>query len=161
MLVCLPLVAFGERAAAQPVEDGPLACFVTVVGETGLDQANAKTLCLGAPGTQPARCFADAMALGILTAYYAVQLCAGPESDAPVACTSDLSATSGLATVAIVSYCSALHWPLIVSPTGGSPACVLAAQDTGLSDTQAIDVCRGSTSTEPAACVASGRTLTG
>ena len=161
MLVCLPLVAFVARTEAQVITSGPLDCFVTVVRETGLEHANAKNLCRGATGIQPARCYADAMALGILTSYYALQLCAGATSDEPVGCTARLAATSGLVTVDIVQYCAALHWPRVVAPSGGSSACIAAAQGTGLSDTQAIDVCAGSSSTEPATCVAKGRILTG
>ena len=164
MLSCLPLVALvalAAPAAAQPVESGPLACFVTVVQQTGLEHANAKTLCLGASGTQPAQCYADAMALGQLTSAYAVQLCAGATSDEPVGCAQRLIATGDVVTYQVVSYCAALHWPRVVAPSGGSSACINAAQSSGLSDTQSTDVCRGSTSTEPASCVQNGRILTG
>jgi hypothetical protein len=122
---------------------------------------NAKQLCIGATSQAPAQCFIDVQRSGALSDYQGIQLCAGATSSAPVGCTARLLATSGLATGSIVQYCAALPWPVVVTPISGSPACVDAAQATGLTDTQSTDVCRGSTSTAPAICVDRGRDLTG
>ena len=138
-------------------DPGPIACFAEATRTTGLAQADAKQLCLGAVDMSPSRCFVDAMNTGALTMAQAQQLCFGATSDAPVECTERLEERSGLVTGAIVDYCAALHWPLIPPPNGGSADCIDAAQATGVSDTQAVQVCQGSQSTEPARCIVHGR----
>ena len=158
---CLVLLLLDAPAAAQGPGLAPLECFVDVSRLYGLDNASAKQLCTGAISLAPARCFLQAKQTGALTDYQSVQLCAGATSSEPVGCTARLLATSGLTTGTIVQYCAALPWPVVVAPISGSPACVEAAQATGLTDTQATDVCRGSTSIAPAICVARGRDLTG
>ncbi len=150
------------RLAAQPTADAslpaPLACFISA---SGLDNASAKQLCIGATSAAPARCYNDARSLGFVTQGQAVQLCAASVSDEPVRCIGRLRATSGYVTADIIKYCAALRWPMVPSPTTGSPACIDAASATGLSDTQVQDVCRGSKSAEPADCVQRGRLATG
>ena len=145
-------------ATAQPSLD----CYLEVRRGYGLDMANSKQLCIGATSTAPAGCFNEAMDLGTFTQAQAVQLCAAATSDAPVQCVARLM-TVGAATTAeyTVRYCAALQWPLVSPPTTSSPACLDAAQRIGISDTQALDVCRGSSSAEPAVCVEQGRHLSG
>jgi hypothetical protein len=152
------------RLAAQPagVESlpGPLACYVYVTGSYGLDQASAKSLCIGATSIAPAQCFDEVDNLGIITDAQAVQLCAGATSDVPVRCISRLTATSGYVDANLVQFCAALRWPFVPAPTSGSPVCLDAAQYSGLADDQALSLCRGAKTTEPVACVERGR-LTG
>ena len=161
----MPLVILAVRAAAQPAMaelPGPLACFTSVTRTNGLDQGNAKRLCIGATSSEPARCYNGALRLGSFTNAQAIQLCAGATSaDVVVRCASQLEATSGYVTSDIASYCAALHWPLVRPPNGGSPACIDDAETTGFSYTQVIDLCRGSTSSEPAECARRGRQSSG
>jgi hypothetical protein len=163
-LVWLPLVILAVRAGAQPTSGlpGPLACFLSVTQTNGLDNGNARQLCIGAVSAEPARCYDGLQRLGGLTNAQSVQVCAGAtDGEAPVRCMAHLGDTSGYVTADLVSYCQALHWPLVAPPNGGSPACIDDAQATGFSDTQILDLCRGSTSSEPAECARRGRTTAG
>lgn len=153
---------FAASAAAAPAPPvGPLACYVGVQQAFGLAQSSAKELCIGATGPAPARCFVLGVGIGTMTQYQAIQLCAGATSDEPAECAAKLAATAGLTTAYVVGYCAALHWPLVPPQEAGSADCLDAANRTGITDVQAIDVCRGSKGTEPAQCLARGRELTG
>jgi len=159
----MPLVGWLLIMLTPPAEPLPpqLACYLEVTYGYGLDNANATQLCIGASSDAPARCFLEASRLGPLTDAYSIQLCTGATSDAPVRCFAGIGNRTGLVTANTVTYCQALHWPLVIPPTTGSPACVDAASRIGLATQQVIDVCQGSASAAPAECVDRGRSLTG
>jgi hypothetical protein len=96
-----------------------------------------------------------------MTQAQAVQLCTGATSSNPVACFARIRETSGLETTQLLGYCAALQWPYAPPPNPGAPVCVDAARADGLADAQAVQLCRGSTSTGPAECVARGHDLAG
>jgi hypothetical protein len=152
------LVLAPVRANAQSGEvPGPLACFLRVTRTNGLDFGNAKKMCIGAISDAPALCYDGAQVLGGLTNAQSVQLCAGAtDGNVPVRCVAQMEETAGYVTGDVISYCQALHWPLVAPPNGGSPACIDDAQATGFSDTQILDLCRGSTSNAPAECARLG-----
>ena len=159
VLSILVLVVWSGTTASQSDTLDPLGCFVAATEESGLDQASAKQLCIGAHGPLTAGCFAEATGLGIFTQYQGVQLCYGASSAAPVRCAEQLRATSGLPTADIVDYCAATRWPFVSPPDPGSPECLAAAQELGIADSQAMRVCQGSTSAAPAECVRRGQEL--
>lgn len=164
LFVLVPILglALSADVVAQPTSQlpGPLACFVTVERMVGIDDPSAERLCMGATGPAPATCFARAFSLGGFTMYQAEQLCTGATSEDPVECSRQLG-SQGMTAGDTVSFCAALHWPLVIPPNGGSGECVAHARDIGLADAQARDVCRGSTSVESAECVRLARGLTG
>jgi hypothetical protein len=163
-LSLLGIALSGKLVPAQPAASslpGPLACFVRVQSTIGLDSANAERLCMGAVDASPAHCFEGAFRLGAFTLYQSVQLCVGATSEDPVDCAQQLRAGGATTAGDTVSYCAALHWPLVLPSNGGSAVCLDEADKAGLTNAQAIDVCRGSTSTAPAECVRQGRDLTG
>lgn len=161
LVLVLPYL-FAASVSADPIPpSGPLACYVGVQASSQLAQSQAKELCIGAPSVAPAQCFEAGVAGGTLTQYQAIQLCTGTSSLEPAECAASLRETSGLTTAYIVSFCAALQWPQVPPPEGGSAECLDAVRRTGITDTQAIDVCRGSRGTEPAECLIRGRELTG
>jgi hypothetical protein len=164
VLSLLGIALSGKLAPAQTATSslpGPLACFVRVQSTIGLDSANAERLCMGAADASPAHCFEGAQRLGAFTMYQSVQLCVGATSTDPVGCAQEVREAGALTAGDTVSYCAALHWPLVRPSNGGASVCLDQANNAGLSNAQALDVCRGSTSTAPADCVERGRDLTG
>lgn len=164
----LPLVAAMLSATlvgAQPTPEdidplGPVRCYLDVTRGANMTTVQAKQLCTGAADESPARCFAQARARWFTDAQ-AVRLCAGASSLAPATCAQALDASTGLDDHTIVSYCAALHWPLIPIDANGAPACVAGARArTGLLDFDAVRLCSGSTSTSPVDCYAWGRANT-
>jgi hypothetical protein len=149
-----------DAAAQLVVQSPPIDCFVHG-RNSGLADAQAKDLCVGAISDEPADCYDRASRIGPLTDAYAVQLCTGAMSDEPVRCIQRVIGGAEYTTADAVDYCAALQYPLVVPPYGGSAACLDVARHTGLSDAQSLDVCRGSTTSAPAECVAIGRDATG
>jgi hypothetical protein len=152
--------ALAALVATDAVHSPPIECFLHA-RRSGLADAQGKQLCTGAISDAPASCFDHASRVGPLTDAYAVQLCTGATTDEPLRCLRGVIAGGQYVTADAVGFCAALQYPLVVPPYGGSAACLDVAQRTGLSDTQALDVCRGSSSVAPAECVAVGRELTG
>ncbi len=148
----------GGPAAAQPESAdplGPVRCYATATRDSLAPMTQARQLCTGAVDESPARCFAQATAREFADAQ-AIQLCAGTTSLAPAMCADRLK-TSGLDDGTIVAYCAALPWPLFPLAGPGTPTCLIDARGrTGLSDTDAVRLCGGSTSTAPVDCFAWG-----
>ncbi len=146
-----------EAAPGDPL--GPVRCYAAATHDSLAPMEQARQLCIGAVDESPARCFAQAASREFADAQ-AIQLCAGTTSLAPAMCADRLK-TSGLDDGTIVAYCAALPWPLLPLAGPGAPACVLGARGrTGLSDTDAVRLCGGSTSTAPVDCFAWGATNT-
>lgn len=148
-----PAVAQPAPVPGDPL--GPVRCYATATQDSHATMEQARQLCIGAVDESPARCFAQAAGRELADAQ-AIQLCAGTTSLAPALCADRLK-TSGLDDGTIVAYCTALPWPLFPLAGPGAPACVLGARDrTGLSDSDAVRLCGGSTSTAPVDCFAWG-----
>ena len=143
---------------ALDVRSPPIECFVHA-RNSGLADAQAKELCIGAISDAPAFCYDQADRS--LPDAYAVQLCTGATTDEPLRCVRKVLASGDYVDADAVDFCAALQYPLIVPPYGGSALCLEGAQTTGLAAWQAIDLCRGSNSAAPAECFAIGRGATG
>ena len=146
------------RLAAQPVGNatGPIACFAYADDQVRLSQQLALDLCLGAPTDGPARCAEAVSEAYDLADAQAVQLCRGSTSAAPARCAGRLDAL-GYTDLQIVQFCAAQPYPLVPTPSGGSPECVAAADtQTTLPETEIVRLCAGSTSTAPVVCYATG-----
>jgi len=145
-----------EARAQQQDPTAPLACYEAATDE-GLVSLSAKQLSLGASSIAPAQCYDIASdQLGFVDPN-AVRLCQAATSTDPAACAAQLDAQTTLEEPAVVAYCAALAWPLVVSPSAGSPACIQAALDqTQLSDPQAAQLCTGSSSAGPVQCYLQG-----
>lgn len=143
-----------------PAPTGPLRCYLTATHHASLTQVQAKQLCIGATDESPAWCFLQAATS--FTDAQAVQLCAGASSPAPSACAYQLKNDNHLDDGTIVSYCAALHWPLVPVPAAGVPVCVASAHArTMLPDSYTALLCSGSTSAQPVDCYTWGQTNTG
>ncbi|MGE0869558.1 MAG: hypothetical protein AB7P03_13415 [Kofleriaceae bacterium] len=142
--------AVAQGAEGDPI--APLRCQ-QAAEDAGLSDAEAIRLCLGASSDAPAQCFAQATDEADLSSFNAVRLCRMARSTTPALCALRLGDTTALDANERVSYCAALEGPLAVPPGSGSPECLeqaLAAP--ALSDRQAAQLCRGSTSTAPLLC---------
>jgi len=143
--------------AAQPTteEFAALRCYQQATAENAITGESARELCLGAGSTAPAACFATVKRQAGVTDLAAVQVCRGAtDPTAPAACLQQLQRDTSLPTNEAVTYCAARALIPVPPGGGGDPACVDYALDhTQLTSLDALRVCAGSTSTEPARCV--------
>lgn len=135
----------------------PVRCYQLATDARVVSDSQARLLCTGALSTGPAECFAAAGDRVNLSESQAVELCRRAESDAPVVCVEQLEDELTIGDPQLTAYCSGVRWPLIVPPGGGDPACLTAAfQQTNLSDSMALQLCRGSVGIDPVACYVAG-----
>jgi hypothetical protein len=150
-----------ERLEAEPLEPiasgrGRIDCYVHATKQAGLERDKSIRLCIGASSDAPARCFDDAIDRIGLGDEQGVRLCRAADSLAPALCARRLSGI-GLEDRQAVVYCAALAWPLVAAPAGGQAECVRLGLDrTRLRESEAVRLCRGSSSTEPIECYEAG-----
>jgi hypothetical protein len=152
---------FALEAAAQPVvvdHTAPVRCFDRVTRAETIRDSRAMQLCTGATSVAPADCFSEVDDRLMLDDRDAVRMCRMASSRAPARCAARLDATGDFANREIVDYCAAQKWPTIAAPRGGAPSCVEAALDrTFLTELQAFDLCRSSTTSGPVECFEIGK----
>jgi hypothetical protein len=164
ILLCVALIEVGSAAMvpAQPVTRqaaafAPVQCFAYATDAESLTNADAVRLCTGAISDAPARCYQAASDSVDFLGVELVRMCAMATSTAPAQCAERLDDTTALTNGAIARYCAAQQWPVVPAQNAGSPACVEEATDeTSLTDQQAFQLCRGSTSSAPLACYRAG-----
>lgn len=141
---------------AQPTPYGALSCYLNAIDQ-GIDNLNAKQLCLGAPNVTPAQCFDAAQELIDIAGPEAVTLCQRATSLAPARCADRLAEETQLETGDIVTSCASASWPVVPAPGAGAPACVEAALgETMLPEYEAVRLCAGSATRAPVDCFLRG-----